>query len=215
MSLRAATLAEVASVISSILIALWIIVPLYPDSRTILIVPGLFALGFVVYSQSVRGETPEDLGLTSRYFGKALLLLAIPTAIGVILFGGIAAATNTLRIEGAAWYKLVSVPMWGVLQQFLLQAFLFRRIRSLVGSDRAAIACAATIFALVHLPNVPLTLLTLTGGMVWTWVYSRAPNLYALGISHGLMSLLVMTTLPKRILPTLSVGYKYFLSQNY
>jgi membrane protease YdiL (CAAX protease family) len=215
MSLRAATLAEVASVISTILIALWVVVPLYPDNRTMLVVPGLFALGFVVYSQRVRGESFEDIGLTGTHFGKALLMLAIPTVIAVILFGGIAAATNTLRMEGAAWYKLVTVPMWGVLQQFLLQAFLFRRIRSLVESDRAAIACAATLFAVVHLPNVPLTLLTLAGGIVWTWVYSRAPNLYALGISHGLMSLLVMTTLPRRILPTLSVGYKYFLSQSY
>ncbi len=215
MSLRAATLAELASVISSILIALWVLVPLYPDSRILLYVPGLFALGFVVYSQRVRGETFEDIGLTTRNFGKALRLLAIPTAIAVILFGGIAVSTNTLRTEGAAWYKLVSVPMWGVLQQFLLQGFLYRRIRSLVESDGVAIASAATIFALVHLPNLPLTLLTLTGGVVWTWVYSRAPNLFALGISHGLMSLLVMTTLPKRVLPTLSVGYKYFMSQTF
>ena len=215
MTLRAATLSELASVISSILLAVWVIVPLYPSNRMMMIPPAIAAVIIIVYSMRVRGETLNDIGCSSFDFLPALKLLTIPLAIAIVAFGAISLTTNTFRLESWEWYKLVSVPAWGILQQFVLQGFVYRRIRSLVESRNHAIGLTALLFSFIHLPNLPLVILTLAGGLVWTWVYSRAPNIIAIGISHGFMSLLVMATVPKRILPTLSVGYKYFLSQSF
>jgi len=67
----------------------------------------------------------------------------------------------------------------------------------------------------VHLPNLTLALLVLIAAIVWAWVYERAPNLWALGLSHGLLSLVLMHSLPLRFLHSMSVGYKHFLYQKF
>ena len=215
MTLRSATLSELAAVIASVLLAVWVIVPLYPSNRFMMIPPAIAAIAIVVYSMRVRGETVRDAGVSSPAFMPALRLLVIPLVVAIVVFGGISLATDTFRWETLAWYKLITLPAWGILQQFVLQAFVFRRIRSLVEDPNHAVGWTAILFSLVHLPNFPLMILTLVGGLVWTWVYSKAPNIIAIGITHGLMSLLIMATMPKRLLPTLSVGYKYFLSQSF
>jgi len=46
-------------------------------------------------------------------------------------------------------------------------------------------------------------------------VYERAPNLFALGLSHGLMSDLAMSSLPPWLLHSMSVGYKHFIYQKF
>lgn len=215
MTLRTATRAEIASVIASILIAVWIIVPLYPSNRLMMVVPAVAMLAIVVNSMRVRGETRADIGLTGAHFIHALRLLVVPMIVAIVVLGGIAVATHTFRSEFWEWYKLISIPVWGVVQQFLLQGFVYRRISSLVDDRSRAIGVTAIMFSLIHFPNFPLMILTLIGSLVWTWIYSRAPNILAVGISHGLMSLLVMATLPKQMLPTLTIGYKYFLSQSF
>jgi membrane protease YdiL (CAAX protease family) len=108
------------------------------------------------------------------------------------------------------WLKLVTLPLWGLVQQYVLQGFIYRRVREVAGRGLPAVVVTASLFGIVHLPNLTLSVLALAGGLVWTWVYERAPNLFALGISHGLMSLLVITNLPVWMLPSLAVGYKYF-----
>ena len=63
-------------------------------------------------------------------------------------------------------------------------------------TKRAAIFAAAAIFGLAHAPNLSLMILTFAGGLIWSWVYERAPNLPAIAISHAAVSLCVMTSLP-------------------
>ena len=70
----------------------------------------------------------------------------------------------------------------------------------------------ATLFALVHAPNLELMALALVGGMIWSWVYERAPNLFALGFSHTLMSAIVMLSLPAH---SMRIGYEYFIYRGF
>src|SRR5678815_903130 len=199
MTLLSATLSELAAVIASVLLAVWVIVPLYPSNRFMMIPPAIAAIAIVVYSMRVRGESVRDVGVSNASFMPALRLLIIPLVVAVVVFGGISLTTNTFRWETLQWYKLITLPAWGILQQFVLQGFVYRRIRSLVENPNHAIGLTAILFSLVHLPNFPLMILTLAAGLVWTWVYSKAPNIIAIGISHGLMSLLIMSTMPKRM----------------
>lgn len=210
---RLATTTEIASVVISVMIALWVVIPLAPGNRLLLSVPSLLALALVLTSQYLRGEGFAELGLGTSNLGRAFRLIAGPTVFALLVLTLIGRHYDSIRFDENTPLKLVGLPIWALLQQFILQGFIYRRVRSIASSTTGAVIITSLIFGLVHLPNPTLSILTMTGAAVWSWVYERAPNLYPLALSHGLTSLFVMSTLPGWLLRSLSVGYKYFYFQ--
>jgi membrane protease YdiL (CAAX protease family) len=92
--------------------------------------------------------------------------------------------------------------------------FSYRRLRQFLHPYQAIIITAG-LFALVHAPNVPLMILTFLGGLIWSFVYERAPNLFASAISHLLLSATVLVAVPEWILPGMTVGYRYLLYHSF
>jgi membrane protease YdiL (CAAX protease family) len=220
------TLLEVISVVFSVIIINWAIVPIYPYSRWPLIVPVLLTLTFIMYSQAKHGESWGDLGFSQRYFSASLRLLFLPVAFSCVVLLAVGYITNSIHRSTHFGANLFVVPFWGVVQQYVLQGFFYRRIRFLsfrVLSVRAtqsqkiwlAILSTAGLFAIVHLPNLTLASLTLIAAIMLTWVYEQAPNIWALGLSHGVLSLVLMHSLPLQYLHSMSVGYKHFLYQQF
>ena len=68
----------------------------------------------------------------------------------------------------------------------------------------------AIAFSILHLPSPLLALLTLVAGVMWGYIYQRAPNLYALALSHAAVSLTLAMTISPYWLNGLRVGFKYF-----
>jgi len=100
--------------------------------------------------------------------------------------------------------------IWGLTQQYPLQAFINRRAQAIWGVSNRSVLFVAAIFALLHLPNFWLMLATCLGGLLWSFVYQRAPNLWALAISHAVMTAVLVLTVPYTALHSLRVGYNYF-----
>ena len=205
---------------------MWLIIPLQPQQRWLTAIPGLLALTLVINSHRVRGERFSEIGFSRRHFGSALRLVALPTLLACAIFGAIGYATDSFHQTSHFWSSLLVLPIWSVTQQYVLQAFIYRRMRFVIAGDSAmpdeqrrraswAILATAAIFALTHAPNLVLMLLTLIGALLWSWVYERAPNLWALGLSHAVISLMLMTSVPPWLLPSMSVGYKHFLYQKF
>ena len=212
---------EVFSLLFSVLLITWGVVPLVPGShRSLVLAAAIPALLMVGYSMRLRGERPADLGLTGAGARKAARLLALPTGLACALFLGIGWWTESLHLYDQFGRALFLLPISGIAQQTLLQGVLHRRLRELLTPIANAptprtrwmgIGLTAVLFSLLHAPNEPLMGLTLVGGLIWSWVYDRAPNLLLLGISHGVVSLVVICTLPASLLDSLSVGYKHLL----
>lgn len=222
-SLRTVAGLEVASVVASVFISVWVIIPLQPQQRWLMAVPGLLALALAVNSHRLRGERFRDLGFSRRHFGRGLRMVALPTLLACAVFAAIGQVTGSFHRTTHFWSSLLVLPVWALTQQYVLQAFIYRRMR-VVFSDgsgtpdkqrRLAIVATAGIFSVVHAPNLTLMVLTLLGALLWCWVYERAPNLWALGLSHAIISLMLMTSLPPWLLPSMSVGYKHFLYQKF
>jgi membrane protease YdiL (CAAX protease family) len=225
-SMRVVGALEIASVLISVIVTSWAIIPLQPRQRWLVALPALFALALIVNSQRVRGESFRELGLGAENFFGAIRLLAAPTIMACAVFAAIGYFTGSFHRTSNFLVNALGTPLWALLQQYVMQAFIYRRVRfmllddTLAPDDRKkrtglAILATATIFSLAHAPNLSLMILTFTGGLVWSWVYERAPNLFAIALSHAAVSLTLMTSAPPWLLPSLSVGYKHFLYQKF
>lgn len=207
---------EIGSVVLSVLIAEWIAASIAGGSRFIVAMPIALAFGFMIASHRLRNETLRELGFRFDNFLRAGTLLLLPMLLVAVLclvlgrwYGG--------RINFLGWHA--GTPLmaqlalgfgWGLLQQYVLQSFINRRAQLIVGKGRLSILLVASVFSALHLPNAWLALATLVGGAVWAAVYQRAPNLFALALSHSLMTWVIVSTLPASALHHLRIGFKYF-----
>ncbi len=225
-SLRGVTALELVSVILTVFITTWAIIPLQPGRRWLAAIPALLAIALMVNSQKVRGVTLREIGLSAKHFSHALRLVTAPTIIACAVFAMIGYFSDSFHRTSHFWINALVTPVWALIQQYVLQGFIYRRVRFLLvdnssASDemktrvRLAIIVTAAIFSGVHAPNLSLMTLTFAGGLIWSWVYERAPNLYAIALSHAAISLMLMTSLPPWLLPSMSVGYKHFLYQKF
>jgi len=213
---RSLAACELVSIISSTAIAEWVVLALSPD-KILLAVPVACAFALMFYSHHLRGETLRELGWrTDNFLQAARLLLPsmlvgslVLVLIGWLWFGG----SFSFGRRRAGWV-VFGFPLWGflwgLLQQYALQSFINRRAQILVGRGAASILLVATLFALLHLPNLWLMGATFLAALIWATVYQHAPNLYALAFSHAFMTWMLISTLPASALRGLRVGYKYF-----
>ena len=212
---RALALWEIVSVVASVLVAEWVVFALAGDSAWALLVPVATVVAFMLLSHRARGETAREVGWRLDNFRAAARLLAVP----MMVFGAILIAVGwyTSNLDFVRWeggQSLFGVPalslLWGPLQQYALQGFINRRAQVVWGRGWRSILAVALVFALLHLPNPWLTFATFAGGLLWAYVYQRAPNLLALGLSHALMTWVLISSVPPTALHNLRVGFKYF-----
>jgi membrane protease YdiL (CAAX protease family) len=212
---RALAAWEIVSVSASALVAEWVVFALAGDRPAALLFPVVTAVAFMLISHRARRESARDVGWRLDNFVRAARLLAPPMLVVSILLVGFGWYNSTLdfrRWEGGQ--SILGIPalslLWGPLQQYALQGFINRRAQVALGRGWASILLVAFLFALFHLPNPWLTLATFTGGLLWAYVYQRVPNLFAVGLSHGLMTWVLISSVPPSALHNLRVGFKYF-----
>ena len=108
-------------------------------------------------------------------------------AVGLPALVALGAALDPLALPPTFWLVLGLYPLWGIAQQFALQNLLARNVAALVPNRFAIATTAAVLFAAAHYPRLDLVGLTLVSGFAFTLLYLRWPNLWAVGISHGIL----------------------------
>ena len=81
-------------------------------------------------------------------------------------------------------FVLALYPLWGLMQQFLLQALVARNLDRFV-SRPLAVLIASLLFGAIHLPDPGLAGLTFALALIFVPLYLRRPNLLPLGLYHG------------------------------
>ena len=90
------------------------------------------------------------------------------------------------------------------------QCLVYRRSLDVVGSSWSGALCAASAFALFHLPNPFLIGVTFLAGLVSCRLYRNVPNVLVLGAAHAAIALVLFYALPFSITHELRVGPGYF-----
>ncbi len=202
-------LIEITVALGLIFAAIWI-APLLSDHKPTARRIGLamaLAAGTVALASTIwRGERPADIGLRLDNFAAALKLVGPATLAlaGIILAIGF--ATDSVRgfsIRPTRW-------LWPLVQQYLLQSFLNRRLQEIAGKGFRSVLVTALVFAGLHAPNPALMIATFVAGLVWAWSFQREPNLLAVWLSHLVLAVVLSRSLPDWLLPSMRVGWSYW-----
>lgn len=104
---------------------------------------------------------------------------------GCVVLAAAGLLRGSLRLPWSAAAVFLLYPLWGLVQQLLVQGLVAGNLRRLGLPAPAVIAIAAAAFASVHLPDWRLAGMCALAGAVWTGLFLRTPNLLPLAISHG------------------------------
>jgi len=174
-------------------VALWIVAAALPVAVNVL-----------------HGETLRDIGLRLDTLGPSAREACIATAVLAAIVGAASVVGGGWHFE--AWPRFAArsgeILAVGLAQQYVLQAFMLRRLRQAGLAPAPAVAIAAMLFAAIHAPNLVLMGATAVAGAVWCSLFLRHANLIVLGLSHGVLSLWLYYAWPKAWHLRLAVGPK-------
>lgn len=151
----------------------------------------------------------NDLGLGFRGFGSSLWILPAAVVVSVlgVEFAKYAGTFHTLYAPDFS--HVGGYVLWTLYQQFLLQDFFLPRLTNILSSN-TAIGVAAVLFAVAHLPNIPLVIATLVWGAVSCRLFRRYHNIWALGLAQGVLGLCFAVCVPDAWHHHMRVGLGYF-----
>ena len=108
-------------------------------------------------------------------------------AVGILALIAFALVTESPGLPRSFWLTVALYPVWGIAQQFALQNLIANNLSGFISKPLGIAVLAATLFALSHYPRLELVALTFVAGIFFTLIYRKNPNLWAVGIAHGLL----------------------------
>lgn len=118
---------------------------------------------------------------------RACSVFAIAAMVPLLVYGS---RNSRFPVPVTLWFLVGIYPVWGVAQQFALQALITRNLRQLVVKLPFRVLSASAIFSGAHFPNYRLMAMTFVAGLAFTWIYEKHKNIWAIGIAHGILGAL-------------------------
>jgi hypothetical protein len=165
----------------------------------------------IIYIAYLSFEGFGPMGLCTANLVRSLWAIAFAMAVALIAVL-VAGRFHTLHMPDTPWafcrhYGLYVV--WAAVQQIILQWFFLSRSLRLLPDATSAAALTAGLFAVAHLPNPVLTLITLVFGLASCLFFLHYRNLVPLAIAHAILGICIAITIPGAIDHNMRVGISY------
>jgi len=148
-------------------------------------------------------------GIAFRQFLSAGRLLIVPTLLMIIVPVVVSRWVGTDYEHKRLIASLMGYPFYALVQLMIFQVFLVPRLRHLTDSAWVVVLVSGGVFGLLHWPNGLLMASCCIGAMVWTAVYLRRADVYALALSMGLAATALGCALPRNLTHNLRTGPRY------
>lgn len=122
------------------------------------------------------------------------LVATAVVGIGVLAMASFALSRGTLSFHWHMLALFLVYPIWGIIQQFLVQALVAGNLSNasgFLGSAWFVTVVCAVLFGVVHFPDWTLSIGTFFLGLAFTPMYLKWRNLWPLGIYHGWLGVFV------------------------
>eukprot|EP01084_Bolivina_argentea_P150246 262397_1 len=143
---------------------------------------------YIVYKMKYFGYKliTRDWGLTLNNFKISFFWCTIVAIVGlIIMFIYMAIYRTGLPFHYDLILMFLLYPLWGVIQQFLIQGMIAVNLTKLRVNYYLVIFLTACSFTLVHWPDWLLMVATFCVGLTFTPIFLKYKCLYPLGIYHG------------------------------
>lgn len=171
----------------------------------------VIAGAIVLYIAWLSFEGLRPMGLCTANLVRSLWAVAFALAVAGIAMV-FAVRLHTLHMPQTAFqflHKYGLYVLWAAVQQIVLQWFFLSRSLRLLPDATSAAAFTAGLFAIAHLPNPFLTLITLVFGLASCLFFLHYRNLVPLAIAHAILGVCIGITVPGAIDHNMRVGIGY------
>lgn len=152
-------------------------------------IPACVGLWSLYAAARVRAQRRllERWGLRPNVHLRPLVAILAPLLGGLVLLGlGLAWVLGRSLLPPYLWLSLLLYPLWGLIQQWLVQALFVDNVRALAGASTLwLLGLGAIGFGAIHLAHPPLVVATALMGGVYVALFQRWRNLWPLACCHG------------------------------
>ena len=175
---------------------------------------GIGALWYIIWQVHKAAGTARSLGLDLGGLGRESWLLGVTVAVALAILAAAYFSGSLHRLWGLRhpWAAVAAYVCWAFVQEFMLQCFCLRMLRSLV-SRASSLLLSGVVFAVAHLPNPSLTFVAFFAGVAFTAIYASRRNLYVVALIHAVLGLTLAVSAPDAWFHQLDVG-RHFLQSS-
>lgn len=158
--------------------------------RPVLVVPMVGAwIGFLAVTAVRDPSALARWGLKRDGLLRATGAVLLATAPGVVAMVGMGLVLGR-HCPATVLVALLWYPLFGLVQQILLQGMFAGPLAERVGVGPAT-AVAATLFGALHWPDPPLVVATFLLALVLVPIFVRHRNLWPIAVAHGWLGTLL------------------------
>ena len=156
-------------------------------------------------------EGLEPMGLCTANLTRSLwaVALAVMLSVAAVILAGRLHTLNVPTTPVLFVRHYGPYVLWAGIQQLILQCFFLSRALRLLPNATSAAALSAGLFAIAHLPNPILTIVTLICGLASCLFFVRYRNLWPLVVAHAILGICIGITIPGRMDHNMRVGISY------
>lgn len=158
---------------------------------------GLFiAVALVAWSTYIASRVRSDprvlvaWGLSSQGLRPTIRVGALVATLALAAMALHAVLLENLRLHWHMLPLLLLYPVWGLVQQLLVQGMFVSNVLPVSSRPLAragAIVVAGLLFGCVHLPDLVSVSSTALMGTVFAGIFVRHRNVWPLGVLHGVL----------------------------